>query len=158
MPRAAQSFWSPNDSSCLRFQDTQSFEPSKASGHSMLRIIQGFGPPKASDLWSPKTSGHPRLRTTPRFRVIQGFWSLNDSGCLRFQVTQGFGPSKAPGHPRLQVAQISGFQSSLMKNRKKKKGGIGLFRPSDSVPMSKNRCLENLEHRFCCIHNETVPN
>ena len=37
-------------------------------------------------------------------------------------------------------------------------GGIAPFRPSNSMPMTKNRCLENLEHRFCCIHNETALN
>ena len=37
-------------------------------------------------------------------------------------------------------------------------GGIAPFRPSNSMPMSKNRCLENLEHRFCCAHNETALN
>ena len=39
-----------------------------------------------------------------------------------------------------------------------KKGGIAPFRPSNSMPMTKNRCLENSEHRFCCTHNETALN
>ena len=38
------------------------------------------------------------------------------------------------------------------------RGGIAPFRPSNSMPMTKNRCLENPEHRFCCIHNETALN
>ena len=101
---------------------------------------------------APRASAHSKLQ------VIQGFGSPNVSGRSRLRTAQGFGSSKDSGRPRLRVAQISGFQSSLMKNRKKKKGGIGLFRPSNSTSMSKKRCLENFEHHFCCIHNETALN
>ena len=41
---------------------------------------------------------------------------------------------------------------------KKKGGGIAPFRPLNSTPMTKYRCLENPAHYFCCIHNETAPN
>ena len=114
------------------------FRAPKALDHPKLQVIQCFGPSKASG--------------RPMFRVVQ------DLGRPRLLTTQGFGSPKASDHPRLQIAQISGFQASLMKNRKKKKGGIAPFRPSNSMPMSKNRCLENLEHHFCCIYNETAPN
>ena len=124
--------------------ERESVRGMRCSGHPKPGIIQNFRSFNASD--------------RPRLRDAQCFGSFKILGRPRLLTTQGFGSPKASDHPRLQIAQISGFQASLMKKRKKKKGGIAPFRPSNSTPMTKNRCLENPEHHFCCIHNETALN